>query len=52
MMRDRQQQRSDCAASHQAGAPSPIASSSSASASSGITTKVVSGIATMLATAP
>ena len=39
-------------ASHHTGAPSPARSSTSASASSGMTTKVVSGIATMLASAP
>ena len=37
---------------HQNGAPAPSVSNSSASASSGITTKVVKGIATILATAP
>ena len=43
---------SACCVSHQKGAPSPTRSSSNASASSGITTKVVSGIATILAKAP
>ncbi|MCY1172843.1 hypothetical protein D9M73_129870 [compost metagenome] len=43
---------SDRAVAHQNGAPAPMQSNSNASASSGIVTKVVSGIATILATAP
>src|SRR3569623_3602757 len=37
---------------HHNGTPSPMASNASASASAGMMTKVVSGIATMLASAP
>ena len=43
---------SACPVSHQAGQPRPARSSSNASASSGMMTKVVSGIAMMFASAP
>ena len=41
-----------CPATHQNGAPNPTMSNSSAIASNGMMTKVVSGIATTLASAP
>lgn len=43
---------SDTPTSHHSGAPAPIVSASSASAISGIETKVVSGMAMTLASAP
>ena len=43
---------SACPVSHQKGAPRPMRSNSSASTSSGMTTKVVSGMAIRLAKAP